>query len=105
MSDHMIYLMGEMQEKDELIAQLTVERDSFKNCFELVNKENARLRDIVDQKHRLYVAAYRERYIARDALFKMRVQSSETLRAIEPQIDDNEPMPSAVVFGRGCKMG
>jgi len=102
MSETMIALMGEVQEKDELIDQLTAERDSFKTCFDIVAKENERLRRKLEQTHRSWVAAARERETAVTGLRKIRSGSGETLRAIEPVGSQapNERMPSAVIFNR-----
>lgn len=98
MSETMIALMGEVQAMAEQIDQLTAERDSFKICFGIVSQENERLRKRLEQTHRNYVAAAREREISRSALHKVRTVTGETLRAIEPQQD--EPPPRVAVFNR-----
>ena len=98
MSEAMIQLMGEVQAKEDLIDTLTAERDSFKTCFGIVSQENERLRKRLEQTHRNYVAAAREREISRATLHKVRTVTGETLRAIEPQTDD--PPPRVAVFNR-----
>ena len=98
MSDALQELIGEVQDKEDLIDHLTAQCESYMHSFGIVSKENERLRQRLEETHRKLVAASREREVARSALYKIRMRAQESLKAIDPHPD--EAVPSAVVFNR-----
>jgi hypothetical protein len=97
MSEAMRQALAEDEAKDDLIDHLTAQVESYMHSFGIVSKENERLRQRLDETHRKYVAASREREIARSRLYKIRMGAAETLKAIDP--NPNEAPPSVVLFG------
>jgi uncharacterized coiled-coil DUF342 family protein len=98
MTDAIVLLANEIQDKDEQIDRLTAERDSFKACYDISFQEASRLRISYDRIRTEYANIQRELYLAKVALQKSHHHTATALGQIA---HEREAPPSVVVFNRG----
>jgi predicted nucleic acid-binding Zn-ribbon protein len=100
MSDAIVALVNEVQDKDEQIDRLTAERDSFKACYDISFKEANRIRTIYDKLKAEYAKIQADLYVSQAALRKVNYHSNSALDKLESKPVVEETMPRAVIFNR-----
>jgi septal ring factor EnvC (AmiA/AmiB activator) len=100
MTDAIVTLANEFQDKDEQIDRLTAERDSFKTCYDISYREAARLRNLCDRQREEIANMQRQLAVAFGALYKSQKQISTAINTINQRPEHKEEVPpSAVTFG------
>lgn len=93
-----IAVANELQEKDELIDQLTAQRDSFKACYEISYKEVQRLQNNIDRLRRDYHKIQQELFIANAALRKSNFITGNAVATLDRK-EPEEKFPRVVMAG------
>ena len=75
MSATLLQLMREIEEKDERLATVESELESFKICNSLLSSENERLKKRVEQLQRNFSNAAKDGQVAMDAVQRMEQHS------------------------------
>jgi predicted nucleic acid-binding Zn-ribbon protein len=86
-----LQLMREIEEKDERLATVESELESFKLCYNIVSTENERLKKRVETLQRNFSTAAKDGQIAMEALQRMGNIVLTAVNTVRPT--QEEPIP------------
>ena len=89
-----LQLMREIEEKDERLATVESELESFKLCYNITSAENERLKKRVEQLQRQFSKAASDGQIAMDALQRMGNIVISAVHTVHPPKEEH-PIPFA----------